>query len=162
MTKPDSYSDEQVETALTAWYGDSWPWHEGAAADQARAEMRKALAGAGVPVQPYSFAAYAMARLGEQREITSPENRMSLAALGLAGEAGEYIELIKKHLFHGKDLDREKAVKELGDVLWYVMFAADSIGSSLDEVARVNDAKLRERYPNGFSVEAARTRRSEP
>jgi NTP pyrophosphatase (non-canonical NTP hydrolase) len=87
---------------------------------------------------------------------------LTLGSLGLTGESGEVAELVKKYLFHGKPLDRDKLIKELGDVLWYVMYTARAAGSSLEEVARVNNAKLRERYPNGFSVEAAATRAVEP
>ena len=72
-------------------------------------------------------------------------------ALGIAGEAGEYCELIKKHTFHGKKpLDLDAARKELGDVLYYVAMAAKNLQLSLDEVARANVDKLRARYPEGF------------
>ena len=72
-------------------------------------------------------------------------------ALGIAGEAGEYCELIKKHTFHGKKpLDLDAARKELGDVLYYVAMAAKNLSLSLDEVARANVEKLRGRYPDGF------------
>tara|TARA_R110002051_G_C8576093_1_gene476559 strand:+ start:40 stop:414 length:375 start_codon:yes stop_codon:yes gene_type:complete len=72
-------------------------------------------------------------------------------ALGIAGEAGEYCELIKKHTFHGKKpLDLDAAKKELGDVLYYVAMAAKNLQISLDEVAQANVDKLRARYPNGF------------
>lgn len=46
------------------------------------------------------------------------------AALGLNGEAGEFADLVKKHLFQGHCLDREKLIKELGDCLWYVSLGA--------------------------------------
>ena len=72
-------------------------------------------------------------------------------ALGIAGEAGEYCELIKKHTFHGKKpLDLDAARKELGDVLYYVAMAAKNLHLSLDEVARANVDKLKARYPDGF------------
>ena len=71
-------------------------------------------------------------------------------ALGIAGEAGEYCELIKKHAFHGKDLDLDAAKKELGDVLFYVAMAAKNLHLSLEEVAKANLQKLRARYPRGF------------
>lgn len=81
-----------------------------------------------------------------------------LAALGLAGEAGEVVDLIKKHRFHGHDLDREALVGELGDVLHYLAAEARCHGIKLEEVARHNIAKLAKRYPNGFSHEASRNR----
>lgn len=73
-----------------------------------------------------------------------------LGAIGLCGEAGEVAELVKKHVFHRKPLDREAIVSELGDVLWYLAHLANVLGISMDEVAAENIEKLRTRYPNGF------------
>ena len=71
-------------------------------------------------------------------------------ALGIAGEAGEYCELIKKRHFHGKELDLQDAKKELGDVLYYVAMAASNLNISLNDIAQANVDKLLSRYPNGF------------
>jgi len=84
-----------------------------------------------------------------------PEQQLANAALGLAGEAGEVADAIKKHLFHGRPLDRDAVVRELGDCLWYVATMAAAIGASLDEVGATNVDKLRRRYPDGFSSEAS-------
>lgn len=83
---------------------------------------------------------------------TAPGDTSALAhwALGLAGEAGEVCEPIKKHCFNGRDLDRDALAAELGDVLWYLSALAQSIGSSLAEVAARNVAKLEARYPDGY------------
>lgn len=75
------------------------------------------------------------------------------AALGLAGESGEFADLVKKAVFHGHDWPADKIVKELGDVLWYVTVAAVALGFSLEEIAETNIDKLRKRYPEGFSSE---------
>jgi NTP pyrophosphatase (non-canonical NTP hydrolase) len=93
----------------------------------------------------------------EQIERSGPE-LLTKNALGLAGEAGEYVELVKKHVFHGKDIDRAKVVKELGDVLWYVAASARVLGIDLEEVASTNVEKLRQRYPEGYSHEASAAR----
>lgn len=82
----------------------------------------------------------------------------AMASMGLAGEAGEVVEHLKKHLFHGHALKREDVVKELGDCLWYTAVLADLAGASLDEVATTNVHKLRERYPAGFSPERSQRR----
>ena len=74
-----------------------------------------------------------------------------MGCLGLAGEAGELLDLIKKWIFHGKPLDEEHAKKELGDVMWYVAEISHSFGWSLDEVMEMNIDKLKARYPHGFS-----------
>lgn len=93
-----------------------------------------------------------------------PENRdkgLSCAGLGLAGESGEVADLLKKHLHHGVSLDVEKLRKELGDVLWYVAHACNVMGWRLDEIAALNVAKLRTRYPHGFSTADSIAKRDE-
>ena len=91
--------------------------------------------------------------------IRTQADQLSNMALGLAGEAGETADLLKKHLFHGKPLNADEVVKELGDVLWYVAGMATAVGVSLGDVAQRNVDKLRTRYPDGFSVEASAQRR---
>lgn len=81
--------------------------------------------------------------------------------LGLAGEAGEVIELVKKHIGHGHSLDRQKMLIELGDVLWYVSALAGALGFTLEEVAQANIDKLKRRYPDGFSSERSQNRSEE-
>ena len=84
--------------------------------------------------------------------------RLNVAALGLAGEAGEFVDQIKKHLFHGHELNREHLAAELGDVLWYVAIGCEALGVQLDDVMEGNIAKLRRRYPEGFSAERSQNR----
>jgi len=85
-------------------------------------------------------------------------DRLANAGLGLAGEAGEAGGAIKKHLYHGHKLDKSALTEEMGDVLWYLAEVADALGVSLQQVAEANIAKLRTRYPDGFSEEASRER----
>lgn len=79
-------------------------------------------------------------------------------ALGVAGEAGEVADLIKKHVGHGHALDRAKLTRELGDVLWYVAALAHDIGVDLSEVAAVNVEKLKARYPDGWDPARSQNR----
>jgi NTP pyrophosphatase (non-canonical NTP hydrolase) len=90
-----------------------------------------------------------------------PPGAYALAALGLCGEAGELAEKIKKHLFHGHDLPWQQVAEELGDILWYMAFTAETFGLSLGEIAKLNLAKLLARYPDGFSEEASRNRKGD-
>lgn len=78
--------------------------------------------------------------------------------LGLAGEAGEFGDMVKKFIFHEKPLDFEHLEKELGDVLWYVALICDAMGWDLESIMETNIAKLKARYPEGFSVERANNR----
>ena len=73
--------------------------------------------------------------------------------MGLCGEAGEAIDLVKKHLAQGHDLDREKLIKELGDVAWYLAETAYALDVPLEEVLERNISKLKARYPQGFETE---------
>ncbi len=84
---------------------------------------------------------------------------LACSAMGLTGEAGEYCDHIKKHLFHGHDLDKEHLVKELGDVLWYISYAATALGLSLNDIAEKNIKKLKDRYPKGFNFEDSKARK---
>lgn len=76
--------------------------------------------------------------------------KMNNGILGMAGEAGECVDLLKKHLYQGHVLDPEKLLEEVGDVLWYVAETAAGLGKTLEEVAQHNIDKLKERYPEGF------------
>lgn len=73
--------------------------------------------------------------------------------LGLAGESGECVDMLKKHLFQGHPLDKEHMAKELGDVAWYLAVTAHAIGYKLEDVLQMNVDKLRARYPRGFDPE---------
>lgn len=83
------------------------------------------------------------------------------AADGLAGEAGEFLDLFKKTLYHGAPLDRTKAIKELGDIRWYLELAAHCLDVSMEEIEATNIEKLRARYPVGFSEQDAQKRTDE-
>lgn len=87
-----------------------------------------------------------------QTKVRTP---VECSILGLAGEAGETVDLLKKVLYHGKSLDREKLKLELGDVLFYLADIAEKYGIPLSEVAEGNVEKIDARYPTGFSIEAA-------
>ena len=71
--------------------------------------------------------------------------------MGLCGESGEAIDIVKKHLAQGHELDREKLIKELGDIAWYLAETAYALEVSLEDVLQNNVDKLKKRYPEGFS-----------
>ena len=73
--------------------------------------------------------------------------------MGLCGESGEAIDIVKKHLHQGHALDREKLIKELGDIAWYLAETAFALDVDLDEVFEGNIAKLKARYPEGFDTQ---------
>lgn len=81
------------------------------------------------------------------------EKRLANFSMGVAGEAGEVCDYLKKVLFHGHEMDKDILAKELGDVLWYVATLANTVDISLEDIAIKNIEKLQKRYPQGFSKE---------
>lgn len=77
------------------------------------------------------------------------------ATLGLAGEVGEVVDLIKKDVAYGKAIPMEKFVEELGDVLHYLCRLCDFAGINLNVLMKANVEKLEKRYQGGYSNEAA-------
>ena len=73
--------------------------------------------------------------------------------MGLCGESGEAIDIVKKHLHQGHELDREKLAKELGDIAWYLAETAWALDIPLEEILQGNINKLKKRFPEGFSTE---------
>lgn len=83
---------------------------------------------------------------GERATITN-------AVLGMAGEAGEIADYVKKCRYQGHKYDSEVMKEELGDLLFYVANAARICGFTLKEVAEYNNQKLWGRYPNCFDIQ---------
>ena len=100
-------------------------------------------------------------RLNEYQELAQRTSNRALdkkghlfnGVLGLAGEAGECADLMKKHYFQDGRLFVDDLEDELGDVLWYVAETAAALGLTLEEVAVRNVEKLKKRYPAGFEAE---------
>ena len=75
------------------------------------------------------------------------------SVMGLCGESGEAIDIVKKWFAHGHALDKEKLIKELGDVAWYLAEAATALDVNLEDILQGNIDKLKKRYPEGFETE---------
>ena len=78
--------------------------------------------------------------------------------MGLCGESGEAIDIVKKWLAQGHDLDKEKLAKELGDIAWYLAETAYALEIPLEDILQVNIEKLAKRYPEGFATERSLNR----
>ena len=81
------------------------------------------------------------------------------SVMGLCGESGEAIDIVKKWLAQGHELDKEKLAKELGDICWYLAETATALGLSLEDIMAANLEKLRKRYPEGFDAERSVNRK---
>lgn len=91
---------------------------------------------------------YSALALRTMSHLESPHLDLAHMALGIAGEAGEVADIIKKSVAYGKPLDRNHVVEELGDVIWYMNGLLSMLGASWDEVLDKNIAKLEARYPD--------------
>lgn len=75
------------------------------------------------------------------------------SVMGLCGESGEAIDIVKRWLAQGHELDKEHLAKELGDIAWYLAEAATALDIPLEDILQTNIDKLKKRYPEGFEAE---------
>lgn len=80
------------------------------------------------------------------------------SVMGLCGESGEAIDIVKKWFAHGHELDKEHLAKELGDIAWYLAEAATALDLPLEQIFQGNIDKLKKRYPEGFDTQRSITR----
>jgi NTP pyrophosphatase (non-canonical NTP hydrolase) len=93
------------------------------------------------------------------RLVDEPKKIQLLHAfIGMTTEVGELFDAFKKHLFYGKPLDLVNISEEIGDLFWYVALALDYIGLDFETVMAQNNAKLKARFPDKFTEEAATNR----
>ena len=103
---------------------------------------------------------------GITKRLADPINiDLNHAAMGVSTEAGEILDIIKKHIYYGKDIDTKNLIEELGDIIYYIQLLINTLNIkngntriTLDSVIWDNIKKLTKRYPNGFSESAALNR----
>lgn len=100
-----------------------------------------------------TFSEYQRKAMRTSRRDMKMTDHLTNAMLGLAGEAGECCDLVKKRYYQDGRPIAEKLFDELGDVLWYIAEAATALGCDLSDIAEHNIGKLRNRYPEGFDAE---------
>lgn len=114
-----------------------------------------------VPVSAYS--AFVAARVKHPFDILDAllpsEVNLWHAATGISGEAGEFLDCVKKHVVYSQPLNRENAIEELGDLEFYMEQARQQLGVSREEVLAANVAKLEKRYPISYTDQAAKDRK---
>ena len=106
-------------------------------------------------INEYQKAAYRTAN-----QSLTDSQQLQNGLMGLNGESGECIDILKKHLFQEHSLDKEHIAKELGDVAWYLAVSARALGYDLETILQMNVDKLKARYPDGFDVDRSRHRSS--
>lgn len=95
---------------------------------------------------------YQKAALRTANKRLSAKNQLDNGLMGLCGESGEALDILKKHKFQGHELDKEHIAKELGDIAWYLAISAWALGYELDEIFEMNIEKLQARYPEKFDA----------
>lgn len=93
-----------------------------------------------------------LAMITLNRELSQKDILIN-GVMGLCGESGEAIDIVKKHLAQGHELDKEHLIKELGDIAWYLAETAYALDVELEDVLAQNIEKLKKRYPEGFNKE---------
>ena len=83
------------------------------------------------------------------------------SVMGLCGESGEAVDIVKKWLYQGHELDREHLARELGDIAWYLAEAATALDIPLEDIFQANIDKLKNRYPDGFESVRSQSRSGE-
>ncbi len=87
------------------------------------------------------------------------ENQLIHAALGVAGEAGELVDAIKKHVIYGKPLDVANVLEEVGDTMFYLVALLNTLGITAESVINENVNKLTKRYPTTYTNKDALERK---
>ena len=88
-------------------------------------------------------------------------DKMENGIMGLCGEAGEAMDIYKKFKFQGHPLKKDDLIMELGDIMWYVAETATALGVTMENIAKMNILKLRERYPHGFRPQDSLNRKED-
>lgn len=84
--------------------------------------------------------------------------RLLHGAIGVATEAGELLDALKKHIYYGRPLDRINMFEEAGDVMWYLALILSGLDRNFSAVMTANNAKLRARFPEQFNQDQATSR----
>jgi NTP pyrophosphatase (non-canonical NTP hydrolase) len=88
-------------------------------------------------------------------DVRKGRERLLHGLMGVCTEAGELQDPLKRELFYGKGLDEINVMEECGDLLWYIALSLDAAGFTMSDAMNKNISKLRRRYPQKFTAEAA-------
>lgn len=91
------------------------------------------------------------------KDLTRSES-ISMLCMGLSGETGELVDMMKKSIYHGHEFDKNNTVKEIGDILWYLINLCNELSLDVHEIMDRNIEKLQRRYPEGFDQERSKNR----
>lgn len=98
---------------------------------------------------------YVVQAMRSLKDDQSFQYQLNHSLHGLVSEVGEIADIIKRHIIYEQRFDRENMKEELGDLMWYIALMCRLNGFSLAEIMHENIVKLRKRYPEKFTPEAA-------
>ncbi len=101
-----------------------------------------------------------LAQRTANQSLTANEKQMN-GLFGIIGEAGELMDLYKKHYFQNHDFCLDKITEELGDIIWYIVELCAGLNIELENVAKFNIDKLKKRYPSGFEASRSINRKQQ-
>ncbi len=81
------------------------------------------------------------------------ESRFQQGIIGAATETGELLDALKKHMFQGRPIDVTNIKEECGDLWFYMTELMAAIGTNIFDIMKMNVAKLKQRYPDGFNIQ---------
>ena len=112
------------------------------------------------PCKPLTYQQLCVKTCADVPHILLNQQKTDLlhAAMGISTEAGELLDNLKKVFYYGKTFDEVNFKEELGDVLWYIGMVCERMGWQMDDIMATNIAKLKVRYPEKFTEEAAERR----
>jgi len=84
--------------------------------------------------------------------------RLLHGAMIASKESGELVDQMYRHIYYGANLDHVNLIEELGDIMFGIGLMADELNVSIEQIMGANNAKLRARYPDGFSKDKALNR----
>lgn len=117
----------------------------------------------GITSAPSKDFASFLERIKELQSSNIDVPRLLTSAIGMPSEAGEFSEIVKKLIFHGKEFTPDMhthLVKELGDVIWYWVVACIALNVNPNDVIKANVDKLMNRYPGGeFNIHQSNVRK---
>lgn len=91
-------------------------------------------------------------------DLTPAKAHLLHMAVGIAGEAGELLDAVKKNAIYKKELDIDNVIEELGDLEYFMQGLRAALHLTRGETLANNIAKLEKRYPSGYSNAAAQAR----
>ena len=94
-------------------------------------------------------------------QLTSNHVQLIHMIMGIAGETGELLDAVKKHVMYGKPLDIDNVVEELGDIEFYLAGLRQELGIGRLSILNFNYQKLSMRYPEGSYSDAAAINRAD-